>query len=348
MFRAFLRCIPVAGIATGLLLADFSYEQTSNITGGVVAGMMKVAGVFSRQAREPIHTTVAIKGDRMVSGNERHAEIIDLDKETFTTIDFQKKTWSVMTFAEMKQMMEDVSQKMKSNDKGEVHFKVSANATGQTRQISGVEAKEMIMKMEMETTDQKSGQSGSMVIVTNMWLAPRAAGYDEVREFHKRMAEKLNWTPGSSPMGMGQPDVAKGMAEVYKEAAKLDGMPVLQETKMNMQGQPGAQPADGQAQAQTQSQPQSQPQTETKEPPPTSASSAIASVLGGRFGRKKKPAADSSQSTTDSSAGGQSAPGSLLEMTTEMSNFSGAPVDGSRFEVPGGFKKVESNMRRTK
>src|ERR1017187_5047208 len=147
MFRAFLRCIPVAGIATGLLLADFSYEQTSNITGGMVAGMMKVAGVFSRQAREPIHTTVAIKGDRMLSGNERHAEIIDLDKETFTTIDFQKKTWSVMTFAEMKQMMEDVSQKMKSNHKGEVHFKVSANATGQTRQISGVVAKEMIMKM---------------------------------------------------------------------------------------------------------------------------------------------------------------------------------------------------------
>src|ERR1022692_4296012 len=50
--RSLLRCIPVAAIATGMLLADFSYEQTSKITGGVVASMMKVAGAFFKKARE--------------------------------------------------------------------------------------------------------------------------------------------------------------------------------------------------------------------------------------------------------------------------------------------------------
>src|SRR5579862_3709255 len=101
MMRPLLRCVPVAAIAAGVLLGDFSYEQTSKITGGVVASMMKVAGAFSKQAREPIHNTVSVKGDRMWHGNDQRGQVIDLAKETITTVDFQKKTWSVMTFAEM-------------------------------------------------------------------------------------------------------------------------------------------------------------------------------------------------------------------------------------------------------
>ncbi len=39
--------------------------------------------------------------------------------------------------------------------------------------------------------------------------------------------------------------------------------------------------------------------------------------------------------------------GALMEITSEMSNFSSAPVDPSRFAVPAGFKQVESEMNRT-
>jgi hypothetical protein len=34
---------------------------------------------------------------------------------------------------------------------------------------------------------------------------------------------------------------------------------------------------------------------------------------------------------------------SLLEMTTELSGFSTTPADPSRFEVPAGFRQVESD-----
>jgi hypothetical protein len=34
----------------------------------------------------------------------------------------------------------------------------------------------------------------------------------------------------------------------------------------------------------------------------------------------------------------------LLETTTETVNFSGAPVDASRFEVPAGFKLVQNEL----
>jgi len=340
MFRAILTGAAVAAAGAGLLFGDFSYEQTSKITGGAMAGMMKMAGVVSRQAREPIRATVAVKGDRMFHGTELSGQIIDLGKETITTIDFHKKTWSVMTFAELTQALERMSQKMKES--GKVNFKVTANATGQTRQIAGLEAKEMLLKMQMEGTDQQTGQTGGMVITTDMWLAPMAPGYQEVREFHRRMAEKLNWTPGSGLMTMGQPGIAKGMAEVYKEAAKLDGMPVLQEVKMGAEGQPAA--------SQGQTQPTPQPQAQEQQQPAPSAGSALGSAIGGRFGlgklgRKKKDDSDQNAQPANSQQP-SGAPGSFMEMTTELSNFSSAPVDPSRFEVPAGFKQVENEMLR--
>jgi hypothetical protein len=332
MVRAIFRTLPVAAAAAGLLLADFSYDQNSKITGGAIAGVIKMAGAFSRQAREPMRSTVIVKGDRMAQISGTHAEIIDLNKETITSIDFQRKTWSVMTFAEMTQALERMSQKMKDNRQADVHFKVSAKATGQTRQIAGLEAREMLLTLEMEGTDQQSGQTGGMLITTDMWIAPAAPGYQEVRDFHRRMAQKLAWSPGTSMFGMGNPDIAKGMAEVYKEMAKLDGMPLLEEIKMTAAGQPASQPP---GQTDTQAQTQSQPAP--------SVGSALGSALGGRFGfgrRKKHADADQTPSTPPAN------PGSLLEMTTELSGFSAAAVDASRFEVPAGFKQVESGLAR--
>src|SRR5947207_4318846 len=100
-------CLPAC------LLADFSYEQSTKMTGGSMMGMMKLAGAFSKQAREPIQATVSVKGNRMVHGYKDRATVIDLDSETITEINFQKKQYSVMTFAEMTQAMERAMQQSK-------------------------------------------------------------------------------------------------------------------------------------------------------------------------------------------------------------------------------------------
>src|SRR5689334_14430858 len=199
MFRK-LSILTTAGLLTAALLpADFSYQETSKITGGALAGMMNVVGVFSKSAREPNQSTISIKGDRMARRGAAHSEIVDLGAETITTIDMQKKTYTVMTFEQMKQMMEDAMQRMNNRKKSdaEMNFKVSANATGNTKSISGFDAKEMVVKIEMEATDQKSGQKGAMVVTSHVWIAPNIPGFAEMRGFQKRMMEKLNWTPGS-------------------------------------------------------------------------------------------------------------------------------------------------------
>jgi hypothetical protein len=338
-----LACLPTC------LLADFSYEESTKITGGMMAGVMKFAGAFSKQAREPIQSTVALKGNRMLHGNKDRASVIDLDNETITEINFQKKTYSVMTFAEMKQAMEQAMQRMKDAPKQQqqqdpktdvkTDFKVDIKNTGQSKEINGLLAKETIMTMQMEGTDQQSGNKGAMVIISDMWLAPKIPGYDEVTKFHMRMAAKMAWTPDSGMNAMmGRPDMARAMENMRKEGSKMEGIPVL--TVMKVTGT-----AEGQASETSNTQTSSQ---QSKPQPKPDLGSVLGGKLGGfgGFGRKKKQQDDSQASSTPPPSEQASASGSLIETTTETSNFSSASVDPSRFSPPAGFKKVESEMMK--
>jgi len=334
------RVVTITGfltIACSTLVADFSYQEKSTITGGAMMSMLKVAGVFSRGARAaggPMVSTVAVKGDKMAHRGDQHASIIDLGAQTITSVDMQKKTYTVMTFEQMKQAMEQMAQKMHQQDPNnpQMEIKVSADATGKTRSFGGVDAKEMLVKVEMEMTDQKSGQKSSMPITMDTWIAPAAPGYDQVRDFYKRMAEKIGWTPGGN-MFMSRPDVAKGMAEAYKQVSSLDGMAVFETMTM------GAPPAgsNGASNGQAAAPPQDQPQQQQQRP-----------SLGGLLGRGLGVNRDKSSSSqpSQSSGNGNSNPGSLLEMTIEMSAFSSSPVDDALFAVPAGFKQVEPDLRR--
>lgn len=333
MLRKFATITFILLLAASLLPADFTYQETTTITGGAMQGMLKVASVFSKQLREPMKATVSIQGNRMAHRGNNAASIIDLDSQTITNIDLQKKTYSVMTFEQMKQVMEDAAKKMQQNkkDSSDITWKVSASSTGKAKQIAGFDAKEMLVKMTMEGTDQKSGQKGGMDIVMHNWLAPGVPGYAEVRDFQRKMAEKLNWAPGGN-MFMSRPDVAKGMADAAKEMSKLDGTPVL--TTMAMGPTGTVNENSGQAAADA---------PPAKQQEKSSLGGALGGALGGKFGlgRKKDPPPQEQQAP---SGGSQSA--SLLEMTTEYSGFSTGAADPSLFEVPAGFKKVDSDLRR--
>ncbi|MGH9630818.1 MAG: hypothetical protein ACRD7E_21095, partial [Bryobacteraceae bacterium] len=224
---------------TSLLFADFSYEQSSKITGGMMAGMMKFAGAFSKQAREPMKMTILVKGDRMATVTNDNISVIDLNSETMTEINLKKKTYSSITFAEMAKAMEQMAakaagQKNKSESDAEMSFKADLKTTGQTRQINGFDTRQTIMTLELEGRDKKSGDTGSMVVIADMWMAPKVPGYEEVTEFYARMAKKINWAPGGgmlSAIANSQPGMREGFAEITKQASQLEGIPVLQITR---------------------------------------------------------------------------------------------------------------------
>jgi hypothetical protein len=186
--RIYLRQCMIATLLCGsaaILRADFTYQETSQMTGGALVNTLKALGPLTRAAREPIVSTHIVKGNRMATVTKDRVSVIDLDQETITTIDTAKKTYSVMTFAEMKQAMEDAARRMqgrKKNEKGEdvqAQFRVSAKATGQSKTVQGLNAKEMIITMAMEGKNNTTGESGGMDITTDAWYAP-VPGYGEV------------------------------------------------------------------------------------------------------------------------------------------------------------------------
>jgi hypothetical protein len=360
MMKPTIAIIVLAFGATALR-ADLSYDQTAKITGGAMMGMMRFAGAFSKQAREPIVTHVYLKGDRMANYTADTAQITDVANETITSIDFKRKTYSVITFAEMAQAMAALGQR-RENEAGaqaEVSMKVDVEATGQTREISGFSTREMLLTMEIETTDPKSGNKGTMTTTSNMWIARDVAGYGQIKAFYERMAKKMSWVPGANlgPMAAGNPSLMKGMAAAAKESAKLDGAPLLQIVRMGMKGMPGEAEGGSQPQAQ-QAEPRSEPRTEAKS---QEEAPSIGNVLGGRlgrlggFGRRKKPQQEEQPKAEQPPQEQQAPPqqqqtaggapqGVLMESTIEMSGFSTASVDGAKLEVPTGFNQVESEM----
>jgi hypothetical protein len=317
----------VALLAAAGLRADFSYQQSSKMTGGALASAMKVVGVFSKTAREPIVTSVLVKGDRMAHLSADSAQIIDLGSETITSINFRNKTYSVMTFAQMAQALDQAARKARaeSGGKTDMQFKASVKETGQTRQIAGLSTREVILLLEMQGTDTESGKKGSMTVTSDIWLARNVAGYSEVRDFYRKMSQKVAWMPGSSAFTQGRGDIAKALGDMYKESAKLEGAPVLQVVSIGGQGegQPGQQPAA---------------QKQEREGP------SLGGALGRLGGLRRKKTEEPAEEQSAAGGTSASAPGVLMELTTEMTNFSAAPVDATKMQVPAGFKQVESEM----
>lgn len=325
------RIIAILTAFSALLQADFSYQETTQMTGGMVFNLLKLGGPLTKGAREPQTSAISIKGDRMATQQKDSATIIDLDKETFTQIDFKKKQYSVTTFAQMRVAMEKAlaeARKQKKNEKApnvEASFRISAKATGKSKAVNGVNARQLRIAMEMEAQDKDTQQSGAVNILNDAWMGP-VAGYDEVQAFEIKLGQKLGaiFRPGMEQQMLVQPEMVQGLAQAAKEMAKVDGVPLESITRV------GPSLADLQAAADAPPKP---------EEPKQSGGEKLAGIAGrlGGFGGGKKDDAPK-----------QNEPGAtmLVEMTSMLSGFSTAAVDASKFEVPAGFKQVQSDIAK--
>ena len=257
--------------------ADFKYAETSRVTGGIMAGMLKFAGHFSKNANAPMVSTVYVKGNRLRRESaDRSAEIIDLDGRRVIAIDNQKHTYSVATFDEIRQALQQAQQKMQQNMKEQkaqvtVNPKMDVTPTGKTRDILGQPTREVKVKFEMEMqaqgkTDDGTPQnaSGTMTMASDMWVAPSVAGYHEIADFYKRMAKEIDWVPAAG--FMVDPRAAKGMQELQKNSSQMQGLPLLQNVSMYLGGMP-----QGQAGTASGAQPQGGSQSGSQEALPATA-----------------------------------------------------------------------------
>jgi len=336
--------------------ADFSYQQTTQITGGSMLQMMKMASAFSSQARkagEPITTSVYLSGNRKATVSQDSIEIIDLDKEAVTHVDLLKHTYYTMTFAEMRARIEAARAKAEmqaakqqkqqpqqtpGNPNVQASFDVKVRNTGAHKTVSGLDTKESILTMMMVATDKQTQQSGALGITNDMWMVEKIPGYDEVADFDRRYAEKLAVVMGVggedfSRMMIANPGAGEAMGKMAIEMQKLHGVPVTQ--IMRMGSTPDGKPIPAASEAPL--------------PPPAPAPSggdlakqALVNSLPFGFGHKKKDQ-DQTANQNQSASGSQTATSAILmETQITSSNFSSAPVDPSHLAVPPGMKEISA------
>ena len=331
----YFRALVVTVTAAGLCWGDFRYDQTSRMTGGSMMRMMQMVG---RGATEPQLTTIAVKGNQMVTRGKDFMHLVDVAAETTTTVNMKDQTYTVMTFAQTKAQMEKLMSKGGSKD---TTISVDGKETGKTATVNGMNTSEWFMTMLVEGGN--GGQKGQMRMEMSNWISKtKVPGFDEVTTFQKRMVEKMGMASMAGQMTgpMAQPGMAKGMAEMGKKMAEMGGVPVVTVTRMI--------PTDPEQVKQMEAM-QAQPAPAAGQP---SMGDALAGALGGRFGgmgRKKKDGAAPTAAPTEAPAAVKGAPvegsfsgaASMMEMTIETSGYATQGVDPGLFAVPAGFKEVK-------
>jgi hypothetical protein len=357
--RSMSVCMSVL-LAVGTSRADFQYTQRTQVTGGALVGMTKTLGVFSKNARqinEPQTSTHMLKGNRLRTEHSTgDIQIIDLDGKRFIHIDSVKKTYMITTFEQFRQQMEQAKARAKeeqakqaakhpdaqnANVKMTPHF--DAQATGATKTVAGLPTSELKVKLEMEmqsddpaTQAKMQGNSVSMWVTSDQWMAESVPGYDQMHAFYAKMAKELDWLPGEMGSMMGTANVQMGsaMEEFRKHAVTIKGMPMLTYTSMGMGPMDAA--AAQAAGAQTQP-PAQQPQTDSSTP--TNPKDALMKGLGGMFKKKQQQ-----QPAPDSSATGPAPAGpsnSMMDTTTEVTSYSNEALDATLFDIPAGYTQVQ-------
>ena len=322
------------------LQADFSYQETTKITGGSLTKMMKFIPGGGKMF-EPKTSSVYLKGDRLVHVLPDTMSIIDLASETMTEVNLEKKTYSSITFAEMREAMEKMAARMqeamaKSKKSGEpapqFDMKMSIKGTGQTRTISGIDTRQYIMLIDMNVkAEPGAAPIGMSEIETDMWMAKKIPGYDEVQAYYVRMSKKKGYSPNMNPLLMQQPGSAEGLKKMAEEMAKLDGTPVLTITRVKgtsaMAGMMGS--------------PSSNNQDNNDRPKMGGLAGLAAGGIMGGLRRKNKDAPKAEETATPAPADNV-----MMETQSEHSNFSSAGIPAAKLDVPAGFQKVEHPMKK--
>jgi len=265
----------LANLSTArLAFADASYQSTTQITGGTLIDTVKSVSFISKSLGNltaPISTITMVHGNQKAVVSKDSTEIIDLDKETITRIDNVKKTYTVTTFAQMRQAMAELPKQMQQAQakmqqaQGQqpktdlkITFDAKVNNTGVTKEVNGLTAQEQIVTLTMKMTDPNAPAAApgdpnsiSYVITTDAWIAPDPPEIKEVQDFDIRMGKKMmegvdakalaqqmqaSGNPAMAMMLGNKPGASDAMAKMAEEMAKIHGTRVLEVTSMGGTG----------------------------------------------------------------------------------------------------------------
>lgn len=327
-------CLAVASTAS----ADVRTEDKTLVKfEGALGRVMNFFG--GKAAKEGVKTIVAVKGDRKATFSDNDGMIVDLSEEKVYDLDMKKKSYTVITFAEMRRRMEEARKKaeeqarkeapdepkaeQKDEKAPEMDVDFSVKETGEKKTLNGFDTKQFLMTITMREKGKTLEQSGGLVITSDLWITPSIAAMKELMDFEVRYAKQLAGpqTFGASVEQMqaalaAHPMLKDGLARMAEESRKMEGTAILTITTMD-----AVKSAEQMAAQQSQ---------KTEESGPD-ASSGVGGLIGG-FGRRmaKKKA-----------SGGDAAPkpqATFMTITNERLSVS-TSVAATDVAVPSGFKE---------
>lgn len=289
------------------------------------------------------------------------ADIVRLDRDLMWSLDLQKKQYTEMSFAELREAMEkgmaDARAEMESPGSErardvEMTYKVDVQRPGKKEKVNGFDAENVIVTITATPKDRKTGESaGSYTLKMDQWLSAQVPGQAEVTAFYRRYAEKMGFDPQMQHQFAGlmaqYGDALKQAAEKTKD---LKGYPVRStvtvsfgaELTPEQQAQVEKSRAEAQARrAEEKTKQEAKEDDEAKVQAGVSLSSGnVGGAIGGLLGRKLGKSAEKKAEASASSQGsGSGAPGGFTATTDILSVTTGAA--GVSFDVPSDFKKVE-------
>lgn len=351
-----LAAVCLLGLSTAAT-ADVMVEQKFNVD---AAGALSLAAMQGK-------TVTWIAADKSRSDNDlefksrlmrtfaggvgKGASIVRLDEERIINLDYKKKRYDEITFAEMRSQTEEAMRRMEQSSasaEGEsaTNLPVSeencewsepvieSNESGERQQIAGLEAERRVITATQTCRDPETQKACDVIWTMEQWLAPEAPGGEEVVSFYKGYAEKLGFDQLAAQTGapslmrlFGQ--YRQGWEEIEQESGDWQGYPLKSAMYLSVGGAECT-TTDGQP-------------ISNENVFGNAAAEGVGSAAGGaiggalakglfkKFGKKKEPAPQAA-----------AAPGSvqLFRVETETTRIEAESVPVDKFEVPAGFTRA--------
>ena len=272
-----LAVMSMALLALQFGYADASYEHTSTISGGQFIDFLKNNPIVTKQMTaltEPRSEITMVHGNQKATVSKFTTDIYDLDKQQVFHIDNEKKTFSVVTFADYRKMLQELPARMAQMQQQmkdaqaqqgkaqmppsnlQTNFTTSVSDPGVMKVINGKNARQQILTLKMTVTDPSNpATNAAYTMTTEIWTTPDLPEeMKAVQDFDKRfygklmegqdlsgMAQKLKEMGNSQGGAMammfgGKPGAAEAFAQMQKEMAKITGTKILEIMRMGGSG----------------------------------------------------------------------------------------------------------------
>jgi len=267
----------------------------------------KTGGAMAAMASQgPQASTYHFKGQKMKTDSGNTATVLEFDAQTITTINNTAKTYTVRNFSDLG-----------GTGAADMDAKIDVKETGQKKMVNGFMANEIVMTMEVDSPQTR--QMGKLQMEMDLWVSPDVPGSAQASDFFQHNASRFPWAAMSNG---GNAGMQKAMADMQRKMASLHGVPVESVVRMKTAGGGAGMPQMSGAQSDQMAQARARLEAIVAQGGPGAA--------GAKMALDRMPGG--------SPAGG-SGSGAMIEITSDSSDFSTAPIPDSVFAIPAGYQK---------